>query len=59
VRNAVSGPKAFTAFGPETQPSYLHLSFHPAATGEPAGLCGNQRYRRELLTMGTMVPETC
>ena len=26
---------------------------------EPDGLCGNQRYRRELLTMGTMLPETC
>ena len=48
-----------TAFGPETHPSYLHLSFHPAATREPDGLCGNQRYRRELLTMGIMVPETC
>ena len=48
-----------TAFGPETHPSYLHLSFHPAATRESDGLCGNQRYRRELLTMGVMVPETC
>ena len=35
------------------------LSFHPAATREPDGLCGNQRYRRELLTMGIMVPEIC
>ena len=26
---------------------------------EQDGLCGNQCYRRELLTMGTMVPETC
>jgi len=26
---------------------------------EPDGLCGNQRYRRELLMMGIMVPETC
>ena len=25
----------------------------------PDGLCGNQRYGRELLTMGIMVPETC
>jgi len=48
-----------TAFGPETHPSYLQLSFHPAATREPDSLCGNQRYRRKLLTMGTMVPETC
>jgi len=47
-----------TAFGPETHPSYLRLSFHPAATREPHGLCGNQHYRRELLTMGIMVPET-
>ena len=28
-------------------------------TREPDGLCGNQRYRRELLKMGIMVPETC
>ena len=48
-----------TAFGPETHPPCLHLSIHPAATREPNGLCGNQRYRRELLTMGIMVPETC
>jgi len=26
---------------------------------EPDGLCGNQRYRRELLMMGIMVSETC
>jgi len=26
---------------------------------EPDGLCGHQRYRRELLMMGIMVPETC
>ena len=37
----------------------LMLGFHPAATREPDGLCGNQRYRRELLTMGIMVPEAC
>ena len=48
-----------TAFGPETHPSYLHLSFHPAATREPDGLCGNQRYRRELLTTDITVPEIC
>jgi hypothetical protein len=42
-----------------TFPSYLHLSSHPAATREPDGLCGNQRYRRELLTTSIMVPETC
>ena len=35
------------------------LKFHPAATREPDGLCGNQRYRRELLMIGIMVPETC
>jgi len=50
---------AVTTFDPETHPSYLHLSFHPAATREPDDLCGNQRYRRKLLTMGIMVPETC
>jgi len=35
------------------------LNFQPAATREPDGLCGNQGYRRELLMMGIMVPETC
>jgi len=35
------------------------LNFQPAATREPDGLCGNQRYRRELLMMDTVVPETC
>jgi len=35
------------------------LNFKPAATREPDGLCGNQRYRRELMMMGIMVPETC
>ena len=35
------------------------LNFQPAATREPDGLCGNQHYRRELLIMGIMVPETC
>jgi len=35
------------------------LNFQPAATREPDGLYGNQRYRRELLMMGKMVPETC
>jgi len=34
------------------------LNFQPAATKERAGLCGNQRYRRELLMMGIMLPET-
>ena len=43
----------------ETHPSYLHLSCHPAATREPDGQCGNQHYRRELLMMGIVVPETC
>ena len=47
------------AFGPETHLSYMNLSFHPAATREPDDLFGNQRYRRELLTMGIMVLETC
>jgi len=35
------------------------ISFQPAATREPDALCGNQRYRRELLMMGIMVPEIC
>jgi len=34
-------------------------SFQPSATRELDGLCGNQRYRRELLMMGIMVLETC
>ena len=25
----------------------------------PDSLCGNQRYRRELLMLGIMLPETC
>ena len=33
------------------------LNFQPATTREPDPLCGNQRYRRELLMMGIMVPE--
>ena len=37
----------------------IHPACLPAATREPDGLCGNQRYRQELLTMGIMVPETC
>jgi len=55
----VSRPSRVTAFGPDTHPSCLHLTSEPATTREPDGLCGNQRYRRELLMMGTMVPETC
>ena len=47
------------AFGPDTHPSCLHLYLQPAATREPDGLFGNQRYRRELLMMCIMVPETC
>jgi len=35
------------------------LNFQPAATPEPDDLRGNQRYRRELLMMGIMVPKTC
>ena len=48
-----------TAFGQETHPFWLNLSFRPAETRETDGLCGNQRKRRELLTMGIMLPETC
>ena len=41
-------------------PSILRaLNFQPAATQEPDVLCGNQRYRRELLMMRIMVPEKC
>ena len=35
------------------------LNLQSAATREPDGLSGNQLYRRELLMMGIMVPETC
>jgi len=45
---------------PDRRPSVLPaLNFQPATTPEPDGLCGNQSYRRELLMMGIMVPETC
>ena len=40
-------------------PTLLARNSQPAATREPDGLYGNQSYRRELLMMGTMVPETC
>jgi len=33
------------------------LNLHPAATREADGLCRNQRYSRELLMMGIMVPK--
>jgi len=35
------------------------LNLQQAATREPDGLCGNKRYRRELMMMGIMVSETC
>ena len=53
----VSGQRAVLQSG---HPSILPaLNSQPAATREPDGLCDNQRYRRELLMMGLMVPETC
>jgi len=40
--------------------SSLHASsFQPTAYQERDDQCGNQHYRRELLMMGTVVPETC
>jgi len=36
---------------------YAHRQ--PAATREPNVLCGNQRYRRELLMIGIIVHDTC
>ena len=36
---------------PQKETSYIFT--------EPDGLCGNQRYRRELPMMGMMMPETC
>jgi len=49
----LSGPKAVHS---SILPA---LNFQPATTREPDSLCGNQRYRRELLMMGIIVPETC
>jgi len=43
----------------DTHPPCLHLTLQSAATREPDDQCGNQRYRRELLMTGIMVPETC
>ena len=34
-------------------------TFQLTATQERDGPCGNQHYSRELLMMGTAVPETC
>ena len=34
-------------------------NFQPTATQERDDQCGNQRYSRELLVMGIVVPETC
>ena len=47
-----------TAFGSGNSSILPALNFRPAANREPDGLCGNQRYRRELLVMDIMVPET-
>ena len=43
-----------------TQAACLHLTSNQQqrATQEPDGLCGNEHYSRELLMMGTEVPET-
>jgi len=54
VESAVTQPSV------QKTPSILPaLNFQPAATREPDGLCGNQRYRCELLMMVIMVPEIC
>jgi len=37
----------------------VYCNFQPSATREPEGLCGNQRYSRELLMIGIMVLEIC
>jgi len=58
----VSGPRAVTRVNsPRSGHSSIlpALNFQPAATREPDGLCGNQRYRREFLMIDIMVPETC
>jgi len=43
----------------EVQAGWMSVRTEGCNTREPDGLCGNQRYRRELLMMGIMVPETC
>ena len=50
---------AVTAFGPDTHPFWLHLTSNQQQLENQTAYVVNQRYRRELLVMGIMVPETC
>jgi hypothetical protein len=57
-----STPKAVTrvtAFGPDTHPSCLHLTSNQQQLQNQTAYVVTKRYRRELLMMGIMVPETC
>ena len=55
----VSGPKAVPDFGPDTYPSCLHLTSNQQQLENQTVYVVTKRYRRELLMMGIMVPETC
>jgi len=48
-----------TAFGPDTHPSCLHLTSNLEQLENQTAYVVTKRYRRELLMMGIMVPETC
>jgi len=48
-----------TAFGPDTHPSFLHLTSNQQQHENQIAFVVIKRYRRELLMMGMMVPETC
>jgi len=47
-----------TAFGPDTHPSCLHLTSNQQQPENQTAYVAKKRYRRELLMMGIMVPET-
>jgi len=46
-------------FGPDTHPSCLHLTPNQQQLQNQTAYVVTKRYRRELLMMGIMVPETC
>ena len=48
-----------TAVCPDTQPSCLHLTSNQQQLKNQTSYMVTKRYRRELLMMGIMVPETC
>jgi len=55
----MSGPKAVTAFDPDTHPTCLHVTPNQQQLENQTTYVVNQHYRRELLMMGIMGPETC